>query len=580
MQASTTKETLRYESGERSPPLLSLAVAAQCIMLVLAPTVMVVIITARATGQGDDYLNWAIFAMLVISGVITAIQAIRLWRIGCGQMVITTPTIQFVVVSAAAASEGGPELLAALMVVSSLFQFAVAAWLPLLRRIITPVVTGTVLMLIAATLLPTIFKAMIDVPEDASQASGPAVALVTIVLSTVLALRAPGLWKLWSPVICIGIGTVVAAFLGLYSFQRVIDSSWIGIPEPQFPGFDLSFGVEFWALLPTFAILSLVLAIKATSDSVIIQNASQREQRAIDFRRVQGTVGANGIGMILSGIAGVPPTMPISAIGASIINLTGVASRTVGFAAAAIFIAIAVFPKFTSILLTIPDPVMGAYLLMLMGMYFIGGVGIVIRDGLDQRKALIAGLAFCAGLGMHHNNIVQVALGDTVGSLLGNGVMTGMIVAVLLTAFTELSGKRRRRLRVELATSSLPALHEFLGTIASNLGWNAASANRLQAAGEETLSSLLMSVGDSESGRPRRLRVSALPGAGSVELEFVASVDDHENIQDKLAYLEDQTGIPDPGDISFLLLRHYTSSVQHRKYHGMDVVTVQVEGSA
>ena len=580
MQASTTNEQLRYESDERSPPLLTIGVAVQCIMLILAPMVMTVIITGKATGQGDDYLNWALFAMLIIAGAITAIQSIRLWRLGCGQMVIMGPTIQFVVASAAAVSEGGPALLATVLVVSSLFQFAVAAWLPLLRRIITPVVTGTVLMLIAATLLPIVFDRMIDVPEGTSSASGPAVALVTIALSTLLALRAPGLWRLWSPVICIGIGTLLAAFLGMYSFQRVIDASWVGIPERQLPGFDLSFGVEFWALLPTFAILSLVLAIKVTSDSVIIQTASQREQRAIDFRRVQGTVGANGIGMILSGIAGVPPTMPISATSVSIINLTGVASRAVGFAAAAIFVIIAIFPKLTSILLTIPDPVMGAYLLLIMGMYFVGGVRTVIRDGLDQRKALIAGLAFCAGLGMHHNNILAVALGDNVGSLLGNGVMTGMIVAMLLTAFTEFSGKRRSRLQVELATSSLPALQEFLRTIASNLGWNAASANRLRAAGEETLSSLLMSVDDAESDRPRRLRVSALPGDGSVELEFVASVDDQQNIQDKLAYLEDQTSIPDPSEISLLLLRHYTSSVQHRKYHGVDVVVAQVEGSA
>ncbi len=580
MQASAVNEQLRYESDERSPTLLTLAVAVQCIMLILAPTVMTVIVTGKATGQGESYLSWAIFAMLIVAGFITAIQAIRLWRLGCGQMVIMGPTIQFVVASAAAASEGGPELLATLMVVSSLFQFAVAAWLPLLRRIITPVVSGTVLMLIAATLLHIVSEMIIDVPEGTSQASGLAVALVTIVLSTVLALRAPGIWRLWSPLICIGIGALVAALLGLYRFQRVFDSPWVGIPETQLPGFHLSFGVEFWALLPTFAILSLVLAVKVTSDSVIIQTASQRKQRAIDFRRVQGTVGANGIGMILAGIAGVPPTHAISATSVSVINLTGVASRTVGFAAAAILITMALFPKFTSLLLTIPDPVMGAYLLLIMGMYFIGGMRTVIRDGLDQRKALIVGLAFSVGLAMHHQNVVAIALGDTLGSLLGNGVTAGMIVALLLNTFVEFSGKRRKQVQVDLSLSSLPQLDEFLRKLGSELGWNAESTNRLSAAGEETLSSLLLSTEDSDAATPPRLRVTATHGEGSAELEFVASVDDHENIQDRLAYLGDQTEIPDPSEISFRLLRHYASSVQHRKYHGIDVVTVQVEGSA
>lgn len=89
-----------------------------------------------------------------------------------------------------------------------------------------------------------------------------------------------------------------------------------------------------------------------------------------------------------------------------------------------------------------------------------------------------------------------------------------------------------------------------------------------------------MSADNTDATSPPRLRVTATPGEGSVELEFVASVDDHENIQDRLAYLGDQTEIPDPSEISFRLLRHYASSVQHRKYHGIDVVTVQVEASS
>ncbi len=572
-------EHIQYEPDDRSPLLLTVGVAVQCILLILAPTVLVVVITVKATGQSDGYLTWAIFAALVINGVITAIQAFRLWRLGCGQMVITGPTIQFVVVSVAAVAQGGPALLATLLVVSSVFQFAVAAWLPLLRRIITPVVSGTVLMLVAATVLPVVFERIVDVQEGISPVSGPAVALATLVLSTVLALRAPGQWRLWSPLITIALGCVIAALLGLYSFQRVIDAPWVGLPDAQFPGLDLSFGLEFWALLPTFAILTLVLAIKVTTDSVIIQNASQREQRAIDFRRVQGTVSSNGVGMLLAGFAGAPPTMPYSAYGVSLINLTGVAARSVGYAFAVVLIVVALFPKLTSILLTIPDPVMGAYMLLLLGMYFVGGIQTAIQDGLDAQKGMVVGLSFVVGLAMHHNNVVENALGETWGSLLGNGVMAGMIVALLLTTFIELSGPRRRRLEAELDFAALPRIDEFLRELASDLGWNEESTLRLCSAGEETLSSLLMSGDDVEPDKPPQLHVSASPRQGVVELEFVASVSDEENIQDRLAYLGDQTEIPDPGEVSFRLLRHYASSVQHRKYHGMDVVMVLVEGS-
>ena len=572
-------EHIRYGLDEPCPLPLALGVAVQYVMLILPPSVLVVILTVRASNQDDGYLTWAVFAAFLINAVVTTIQAVRLWRFGCGMTVVTGPTIQFVAVTAAVVSEGGPALLATLLVVSSLFQFAVAAWLPVLRRIITPVVAGTVLMVIAATITPVVFESLVDVPEGKPPESGPVVAAVTLAVAAALALRASGMWRVWSALISIGAGCVVAAFFGIYDYQRVIDAPWFGIPNPRLPGLDLAFGLEFWTLLPTFAILTLVLALKGISDSVVIQNASNRHQRAIDFRQVQGAGGANSVGMLLAGIAGTPPTMAYSSFGAALIGLTGVAARRVGFAVAGVFIVLALLPKFTALLLTVPDPVMGAYLLLLLGLYFVGGLQTATQDGLDQRKALVIGLSFTAGVGMQHLNVVEPVLGPSWGSLIGNPIVAGLLVALLLTAFIEFSGRRGKRLEVALDDSAIPTIDAFLVDAAAGMRWNEASAIRLRSAGEEAVASL-MPVGGSESeGRAPWLRLSVRPGAGVVELEFVASVIGRENLQDRLAYLEEQPAVADPGELSFRLLRHYASGVQHRQYYGIDVVTVRVEGS-
>ena len=63
-----------------------------------------------------------------------------------------------------------------------------------------------------------------------------------------------------------------------------------------------------------------------------------------------------------------------------------------------------------------------------------------------------------------------------------------------------------------------------------------------------------------------------------MELEFVAASDE-ENLEDRLAYLSAQPQIEDDREVSFRLLRHYASSVQHRKYHNLDIITVEVESS-
>ena len=91
------------------------------------------------------------------------------------------------------------------------------------------------------------------------------------------------------------------------SGRRVIDARWAGIPEGGFPGFDLTFGAGFWALLPVFVVITLVGGIKNTGDSVAIQHASRRRRKVTDFRSVQGSLNTNGIGILLSGIFGTPP---------------------------------------------------------------------------------------------------------------------------------------------------------------------------------------------------------------------------------------------------------------------------------
>ena len=160
----------------------------------------------------------------------------------------------------------------------------------------------------------------------------------------------------------------------------------------------------------------------------------------------------------------------------------------------------------------------------------------------------------------------------------GNGVVLGVFVAVLLTVVLDVTGTRRRRLETELDGSAFPKVEAFLRDLGGGTGWSEPATDRLCAAGEETVSAMLQLRDDYESEKPPRLVVLARPSTDAVELEFLA-VFSEENIEDRLAYLSEQAEEPDVSDISFRLLRHYASSVRHRKYHGIDIVTVEVEGS-
>ena len=61
-------------------------------------------------------------------------------------------------------------------------------------------------------------------------------------------------------------------------------------------------------------------------------------------------------------------------------------------------------------------------------------------------------------------------------------------------------------------------------------------------------------------------------------MEFLTAPEGTENLEDRLSFLGEQSEVPDERDVPLRLLRHYATSVQHRVYHNIEVITVRVEG--
>ena len=582
MASAPLNEHVRYEPDQKYSLISSFVVGLQAIMLVLPHAISIVVITILATGQGEAYLTWAVFAALIIVGIVTALQASRIGRLGAGHMVVVGITPNYIALSVIALDEGGPGMLASLMVVSGVFFLLVATWLPQLRRVITPTVSGTVLMLIAVMVVPIAMERFKDVPAGAWSFAGPCVAAVTLIVSTALVMRAPPRLRPWSMLIGFVSGCITAAVLGVYDLERLYSAQWVGIPQVGLPGLDLTPGAGFWALLPMFLIVTLVQAIKGIGDNTVIQRVSRRRPRTTDFRLLQGSLYANGLGFLLSGIAGTPPASPYSSFTASVVNMTGVAARNVGYAIAIILVVLALIPKLTGALLTIPSPVMGAFLLTALGIFFVEGLQTITRDGLDVQKSLIVGVSFAIGVGLQQQNILADLIGHPWGALLGNGITVGAATAIALTIFLNLTSARPKRLEARLDLSDLQQIDEFMQGAAEQMGWSEASKQRLRSAGEEALSSLLQPSNEYDAGendeRTPRLMIVARQDGRAVELEFVSVLEDEQNLADRLGYLDEEDETMDDREMSFRLLRHYASAVRHQKYHGLDIVTVRVEG--
>ena len=573
---SHARRDVRYEPDEQPPLLLTTGLGLQYAMLAIAGIIITPTVMITIAGGSDAYLTWAVFAALVVSGIATIVQALRLGRIGAGYILVMGSTGAFLAVSVSALEQGGPGLLASLIVMSSLVQFALAARMSLLRRIFTPTVAGTVLMLIPVTLAPLIINKLNDVPEATSAVAAPSVAGLTLAVTIIVALRSTGIWRLWAPAIGIIAGTLLASLaFGIYDTRKILDAPWIGVPEQAFLGFDLSFGVEFWTLLPAFVMVTLVGAMDTLGDSIAIQRISWRKQRSTDFRSIQGAIAADGLGNLLSGLGGtVPNTTYGSSI--SIAELTGVAARAVGVCVGILFIILAFLPKLVAAIIAIPGPVVASFLIVVVALIFVFGIEILVHDGLDYRKSLVVGTAFWFGLAFQFELLFPEYIKGAWSDLLANGMTVGGLAVILLTLFSEASGSRRRRIRVGLNADAYKKLDAFLSEFAAQRKWNEDVAARLRAVGEETLNILVEHKVEQEPGRERQLLLIAHDDSGAADLEFIAATEGA-NLEDRMVALGDWATEGSIEEMPLRLLRHYAASVRHQQYYDTDVVMVRVE---
>ena len=575
-----TNPNIRYEPQERCPTGLALVSALQIFVPNTISMVVLLTLIARASGHPDNNLGWIIFMGLLICGVSMIFQTLRWPYLGLGGLVVTNFNVPFMAISTLALAKGGPGLLASLLVASMVLQFLVTLRFASFRRIFTPTVSGTVVMLVAISAVPFIvenaFARVGDEPVWYHILPG----LVALSTGILVSLRAPLAWRLWVLPITVAAGVVVAAPLGLYDFDLLTSVPWFALPGPHWPGFDLSFGVDFWTLLPAFLFINLTAFVKAVGDLSVIRRASYRNVGALDIKSIQGGLNVYGGGTLLSGLLGTLPVASPWSISAVYIGFTGIASQTVGIILGLLTIAAAPFFKMIALLIAIPSPVVSAVYVILFGLLFIEGAKTVFDGPVDNKKAVITGVSLVFGIS---SGGLAGAIGGVGGDLVSSAVNVGGVSAILMTVFVELTGSvRRRRVRAEMGPAAYRSVEGMLREFASRHSWTDEATHRLLLVGEETLLSLSSPEdgdgGPSESGDGRRLVATISPDGETAELEILAysTSDDGGNIEDRMAYL-DGLSLENEGEISLRLLRHYASSVNHRRYYGIDVITVRVD---
>jgi xanthine permease XanP len=226
------------------------------------------------------------------------------------------------------------------------------------------------------------------------------------------------------------LGFAVAWYTGRVDFANMAEVPLISVPVP----FKFGFSFDWLAFVPIaviFLITPLETAGDLTANSII---SKQPVKGPLYLRRIKSGVLADGCN---SAMAAVFNSLPMTTFSQNngVIQLTGVASRHVGYYIAAIFIILGLFPTLGAVLQLMPKPVLGGATLIMFGTVAVAGIRILAEAGLHRRNVLIVAISLGLGLGVAAVPAALSQMPDFLKNIFGSPITIGALSAILLNVF-------------------------------------------------------------------------------------------------------------------------------------------------
>jgi len=307
--------------------------------------------------------------------------------------------------------------------------------LPFVKRLINPLVTGIVVLMIGLTLIKVGLISMgggYAAMGNGTFANGENLLLSGVVLGAIVILnRLPVVWmRSCAIVIALAIGYALAAYLGRLDFTGMREADLFEVPMP------LHFGLGFsWSLFIPMVVIYLVTSLEAIGHITATSNISREPVQGPRWmQRIKGGVLVNGANSLLAGFFNTFPSS-VFAQNNGIIQLTGIASRYVGLWIAAMLVILGLFPVVAGVLQAVPEPVLGGAALVMFGAVAAAGINILAGIELDRRALLIISVSLALGLGFSQVPEFLAHMPDALRSVLESGVATGGICALLMNWF-------------------------------------------------------------------------------------------------------------------------------------------------
>lgn len=397
---------LIYRLTDTPPPGPAVLAAFQHILASIVGIVTPTLVIGGALGLGE-HVPYLIAMSMFVSGVATFIQCRRIGPVGSGLLSLQGTSFAFLGAILAAgfgvkAQGGTPEdilaMIFGLCLVGCLVEVILSQFIDKMDRIITPTVTGIVITVIGLSLVKVGFTDFAGGFGAGDQFGSPlnlGLGLLVVAIIVVFSFQKSPMLRISAIMLGLIAGLIAAAILGKVDFSSLGSQPVFALPVP----FKFGFSFDLSLFVP-IAFVYLITAIETTGDltanSVI---SGEPVEGPTYLRRIKGGVLADGLN---SGIAAIFNTFPNTTFSQNngVIQMTGVASRHVGYYIAGILVILGFFPIIGGIFLLLPKAVLGGATLVLFGSIAVAGIRILASQEIDHRKIYIMAISFGLGLGV------------------------------------------------------------------------------------------------------------------------------------------------------------------------------------
>lgn len=441
-QCNYSREALFQLNG--IPPLgMSISLALQHLVAMIVGCVTPAIIIANALGLPQSERVLLIQVSLVMSAVTTLIELFPIGgKLGSGLLVMFGISFAYLPSMQAIVGGGGDiATIAGAMVVGGIVAAVVGVFVKKIRRFFPPIITGTVVFTIGLSLYPTAINYMAGGAGNTYEVvvlrkgltsalvhgswQNWAVAAFTLIVVMVMSNKGKGICKLAAILLGMIAGYIVAAVFGMVDLSEVRDAAWFSLP--QFMHFGIKF--EFSACI-ALALLFAINAIQAIGD--LTATTVGGLNREPTDQELQGGIVTYGLTNVLSAFFGSLPTATYSQ-NVGIVTTNKVVNRVV-FALAGGFLLLAgLIPKFSAILTTIPQCVLGGATITVFSTIAMTGMKLIASETISPRNTTIVGLSAALGVGISQSSSALSQFPESITIIFGKTpVVIATIMAVLL----------------------------------------------------------------------------------------------------------------------------------------------------